>query len=136
MQRLRTVLLRHARRGDTHFDWMFETPGRGAPIAPLTTFRLALPWEHWTQVGQIALTPLPPHRRAYLSRQGPVSGGRGFVTRVATGTLDVADWHTAGARLVLQSDANATAIDITLKHATGKNASFYAAAFGSAAAKR
>lgn len=32
---------------------------------------------------------LPPHRRAYLDYEGPISGDRGTVRRVAAGTYDV-----------------------------------------------
>lgn len=106
MQRLRTVLLRHARRQDTHYDWMLETPGPDAASAGLLTFRVASPWDQWLRLGRLPLTPLPPHRRAYLQRQGPVSGDRGFVTRVASGTLDIRDWHDAGGVLELRDDRN------------------------------
>lgn len=136
MQRLRTVLLRHARRGDTHLDWMFETPGPGASRGALTTFRVATPWSDWTRLGRIALTPLPPHRRAYLTRQGPVSGGRGFVTRVASGTLDVLDWHMTSGVLALHDPHGRAPIHLKLRTITPDHADLQATALGPVAATR
>jgi hypothetical protein len=85
----RTVLLRHfeippeAGLGSDHYDWMIE-PWEGSPT--LMTFRLHnridLPYlETWTIVGE----RLADHRRDYLTYEGPVSGGRGQVRRVASG---------------------------------------------------
>ncbi|MEM1444550.1 MAG: hypothetical protein AAGF84_00705 [Planctomycetota bacterium] len=136
MLRLQTVLLRHARRGDTHYDWMFETPGPGARTAPLTTFRVATAWRDWPRRGRIALTPLPPHRRVYLTKQGPVSGDRGFVTRIAHGTLDVLDWHGAGGTLLLRDQYGQPPIQLTLGNVNEKTASLCAIELGSAAASR
>ncbi|MEM8781419.1 MAG: hypothetical protein AAGE65_01065 [Planctomycetota bacterium] len=135
MQRLRTVLLRHARRGDTHFDWMFETPGPRAAAEPMTTFRVGVPWDAWAQLPSVPLTPRPPHRRAYLTRQGPVSGGRGFVTRVAAGTLDVLDQSAAGGTLLLHAPGTPP-LEVRWRRLTDEAWELHARAFGPAAAKR
>jgi hypothetical protein len=43
----------------------------------------------WPITGTVRLTPLAPHRREYLTYEGPVAGNRGGdVTRVAEGTFE------------------------------------------------
>jgi hypothetical protein len=74
---LRFVVLRHEGVAEPHFDLMFET----SPESELLTWR-APSWP--LQPGMI-LTELGSHRRAYLSYEGPVSGNRGNVRRVAAG---------------------------------------------------
>ena len=87
-----TVLLRHAQRSDTHLDWMLDLPsGRG-----LATFRCRVAWPDWARVGRVTLTRLPDHRRAWLDRQGPASGGRGRVTRLGRGVADLGVVHRHG----------------------------------------
>jgi hypothetical protein len=82
------VLLRHELPdGPGHFDWLLERPG----YPDLMTFRvreridLLGPGEP----GGFTATRLEDHRRAYLTYEGPISGGRGSVTRVAEGTCEV-----------------------------------------------
>lgn len=67
----------HVAHGN-HYDWMFQiTAGlltwatAGLPATDLPSRQPAV--------------QLPPHRRAYLQYQGPVSGGRGNVVRVEQG---------------------------------------------------
>jgi hypothetical protein len=60
-----------------HWDFMLES-GDG-----LRTWRLAAPPRPGATV---AAEPLSDHRRAYLDYEGPVSGGRGTVTRWDAGT--------------------------------------------------
>jgi hypothetical protein len=81
------VLLRHELPdGSGHFDWLLDRSGR----PDLLAFRVQ---ERIDQLGQGArgftATRLADHRRAYLTYEGPVSGGRGAVTRVAEGTCEV-----------------------------------------------
>jgi len=92
---LRTVLLRHdLPDGTWHYDWMLELPpnaGEGAsawedPDARrLLTFRME---EKPDDPGAALLRGerLTNHRAAYLTYEGEVSGGRGWVRRVAWGT--------------------------------------------------
>lgn len=83
-KRLPTVLLRHdLPDGSHHFDWMLARDDDD----PLLTFRLdrdisldSAPFE-----GEA----LAPHRRAYLEYEGEVSGNRGVVRRVATGSCTI-----------------------------------------------
>jgi hypothetical protein len=76
---LRYVVLRHDGIADPHFDLMFESEPGGA----LETWRSPI----WPITSRVKLTPLPPHRRDYLTDEGPVSGGRGSVTQIETGTF-------------------------------------------------
>jgi hypothetical protein len=58
---------------------MLET----APGSKLATWRCS----HWPpQVGE-SFTVLGDHRRDYLEYEGEISGNRGRVTRIASGTL-------------------------------------------------
>jgi hypothetical protein len=76
-QMLRYVVLRHEGVAAPHFDLMFET----AAGSPLATWRL----DQWPIEKSAGLTRLGEHRREYLEYQGPVSGDRGQVQRVAQG---------------------------------------------------
>jgi len=78
----RYVVLRHTGYGSDHFDLMIE-PAPGAER--LLTWRSAA----WPLADGAALTALGSHRRAYLEYEGPVSGGRGTVSRVAEGRCHV-----------------------------------------------
>ena len=83
------VLLRHVLPdGTSHFDWLLERPGR--PEADLVAFRVA---ERVDQLGPdcggFDALRLADHRRVYLTYEGPISGGRGSVTRLAEGRCDL-----------------------------------------------
>ena len=82
---LRYVVLRHEGVDEPHFDVMFETAAGSA----LRTFRSP----EWPIAGPTRVTPLPDHRPAYLTFEGPLSRDRGFVRRIATGTYEArAQW--------------------------------------------
>lgn len=76
------MLLRHTLAdGSSHIDWMLEQPG----AERLITFRLD------QRIDQEPREPFPAerladHRRRYLDYEGPISGGRGEVIRLAQGT--------------------------------------------------
>lgn len=75
-----------------HWDLMLDTGGA------LRTWRLnALPQDGLTTDCQ----SLPDHRRDYLEYEGPVSGGRGYVTRVIAGQYEFLDESVAELRLRL-----------------------------------
>lgn len=80
----RMVLLCHELPdGSWHFDWMIETPGQAE--GPLRTLRVH---ERPDAADRFTAELLPDHRRAYLDYEGPVSGGRGTVRRVASGIVE------------------------------------------------
>ena len=76
----RFVVLRHDSPQGLHFDLMLETG------EALRTW--ALPEPPGPGVEMIG-DALPDHRPAYLDYEGPVSGGRGWVTRFDRGTYRI-----------------------------------------------
>ena len=52
---------------------------------------------------------LPDHRRAYLDYEGPISGDRGRVHQVASGSYEVVSWSEAKIELRLRCVASVTA---------------------------
>lgn len=79
----RYVILHHtgAPEGD-HFDFMLERGGA------LKTWRIATPDLSTLQPAE----PIQDHRLDYLTLEGEVSGGRGRVTRVASGDYAESWW--------------------------------------------
>jgi hypothetical protein len=76
----RFVVLRHDDPRGEHFDLMLECG------SALKTWALSGP----PQAGlEIECTALADHRLAYLEYQGPISGGRGVVTRWDSGEYAV-----------------------------------------------
>jgi hypothetical protein len=96
MQSLPTVILRHETLTGTHFDWLIAPPAAVADWfddpARLWSARLPLPPWHWATVRRFLVQTLPPHRRHYLTHQGPIGGGRGCVTRVDVGRVVPRRW--------------------------------------------
>ena len=80
-----TVLLRHGLPdGSWHHDWMID-PGDDRPLITFRTNAMI------PDVERFEAERIGDHRRAYLTYQGPVSGGRGEVTRVAEGAARLID---------------------------------------------
>ena len=88
----RTLVLRHdLPDGSHHFDWLLEPVGTD-PADPDARVLLCwrLPISPHEAVGSIlAATRLPPHRLLYLDYEGPITGGRGCVKRVASGQAEI-----------------------------------------------
>lgn len=86
------VLLRHdLPDGSFHFDWMIEGPQRlPAPPSPedrcLMTFRLQQRPDD-PRVQTFEAERLEDHRRHFLTFEGELTGGRGRVSRLASGTV-------------------------------------------------
>jgi hypothetical protein len=78
---LRYVVLRHDAVSSPHYDLLFET----APGSPLASVRCLA----WPPAPDAPLERIADHRRIYLDYEGPVSGDRGHVTRVASGSCAV-----------------------------------------------
>lgn len=77
------VALRHVRDGrEDHVDWLLarEDP----PAGRLRSFRCRVSPIRITE-GAIGLRVMADHRPVYLEYQGPISGDRGRVERIATG---------------------------------------------------
>jgi hypothetical protein len=91
--RRRFVVLEHRWDG-VHWDFMVEI----APGSALRTWAIdAEP----TTGRDLPARALADHRRAYLTHEGEVSGGRGTVRRWDEGTCDVEVWRIDRVRLVL-----------------------------------
>jgi hypothetical protein len=77
---VRYVVLHHTGVVPEHFDLMFLLPEGKA----LVTLQVLEPPELWKHTPPKA-ERLPDHRLAYLTYEGPISGGRGQVRRVLEG---------------------------------------------------
>lgn len=79
------VLLEHRLPdGSFHYDWMMER----LPGSTLVTFRVG----ERIDLGEVVAfraTRLPDHRAVYLTYEGPVSGNRGDVRRLAQGDIAI-----------------------------------------------
>jgi hypothetical protein len=106
MDELRYVILRHDGIDEPHFDFMFED----ASGSDLRSFRFPS-WPLWEAT---EVTELRPHRRAYLTYEGEISGGRGSVQRVAEGNCQVARTAADQAwRVTLLGHADRTTLVLT-----------------------
>jgi len=85
-----TVLLHHATASGDHYDWMLAEPGDGNSL--LRTFRVLVPSDQWTLLRRVDLEPIAPHRRIYLTYEGPIPGNRGDVQRIDEGTFRPIEW--------------------------------------------
>jgi hypothetical protein len=89
----RFVVLEHRWNG-VHFDFMVEI----GPDAPLRTWGIdAEP----VSGAELPARGLPDHRRAYLTFEGEVSGGRGTVRRWDEGDCEVVLWGDDLVHLIL-----------------------------------
>ena len=93
---LQYVVLRHDGVDHPHYDLLFEI----SPGSLLAAWRS----ESWPP-GDGALVPLPPHRRRYLSYEGPIEGNRGVVKRVAEGRHQL---RAEGGRMILRTEDDLT----------------------------
>ena len=94
------VIILHTGCGPEHYDLMLEMLEAGEALA---TWRIERDCLDLRPGEALAARKLPDHRRAYLSHQGPVSGGRGRVTRVHAGTYETLDHRPD--RLVVRLDS-------------------------------
>lgn len=93
------MLLRHELADGTgHFDLMFQRPP-GRPEG-LVTFRVQVRVDDPSGF-EFGAERLGDHRPDYLTFQGPVSGGRGTVRRVAAGACRVLDEEADVFRVVV-----------------------------------
>jgi hypothetical protein len=94
---LRYVILRHEQIDEPHFDLMFETAAGSA----LATWRS----EFWPISHATTLVRLDDHRPHYLTYEGPVSGNRGAVHRIESGTIVYRSPAPDSIEVILQSDS-------------------------------
>ena len=89
-------LLHELPDGSRHVDWMLAQDPRGRD--PLVTFRVPRRVDELRPGETLEAVRIADHRSAYLTYEGPVSGDRGTVTRLASGRVAVLDeqpdgWH-------------------------------------------
>jgi hypothetical protein len=82
MTPLRYVVLRHEGIAEPHFDLMLEVE-RGGPLCTWRVPRWPLD-RFYTSIEEI-----DRHRNSFLQYEGPVSKGRGSVTRIESGACPV-----------------------------------------------
>ena len=106
------ILLHTLPDGTSHFDWMLETIGdesgeETADQRSLICFRSPKRPDELEPREEIAVERLPDHRRRYLDFEGPISGDRGQVKRVAQGTIIrvKSSVHSMDVELLLKWDA-------------------------------
>ena len=93
MLRVPTALLLHRTPVGSHHDWLVGTPEYLCePGSGLWTARISPASRDWHRLGRFDMTELPPHRRAYLDYQGPISDGRGTVVRIDRGSAVIRLW--------------------------------------------
>lgn len=98
----RFVVLEHEWNG-VHWDLMLEfgaclkTWAVDAPIMPGV---------------ELPARMLPAHRRIYLTFEGPISGGRGRVRRVAEGVYQTIEWSVEHVRILLAGDQLVGEVDL------------------------
>lgn len=107
----RFVLLQHEIHGARHFDFMIEDGGTLATWQLDRSPTLLKPGEEWPCLR------LAQHRAAYLTYEGPVSGDRGAVTRIAAGICDALAATATRWTFALHSPALAGRFE--LRHLTG-----------------
>jgi hypothetical protein len=103
---LRFAILHHTGYGPAHYDLLLER----SPRSPLVAFRLPV----WPITHRTRITPLKDHRREYLEYEGPVSGDRGQVRRVAEGTCAHTAVDERQTRMALSTSAGNTTFVLEL----------------------
>ncbi len=101
-----TVILQHdLPDGTTHFDWLLAVDAESKN--PLISFRCTTRPDQINEVKWFDLEKRPDHRPEYLTLEGDIEGGRGTVTRLASGSIFfwkeiesgwnmMVDWDTGG----------------------------------------
>ena len=87
-----TVLLHTLPNGESHFDWLIDQPTISCEHR-LLSWRCELnpsAIDHPAKAPLLHFTgeQLPDHRAIYLEYEGPISGNRGHVQRIAQGDVD------------------------------------------------
>jgi hypothetical protein len=81
MAGLRYVVLHHTGIAEPHFDLLFEL-SEGSMLA-------AVRCREWPLNDGAQFERIADHRRVYLEYEGEISGGRGNVRRIESGTCEV-----------------------------------------------
>lgn len=88
-----TTLLLHQTADGSHHDWLVGTPDyHRDPDSRLWAARVRPDSGNWRGLECFDLHLIAPHRRVYLGYQGPIAGGRGYVTRADRGSAVIRMW--------------------------------------------
>lgn len=79
------ILIHNLPDGSSHFDWFIDQPELEVEHR-LISFRCQSRPDT-LGLSEFAAERLPDHRADYLTYEGPISKNRGFVQRIATGTV-------------------------------------------------
>ena len=115
-----TVLLLHELPGGTqHVDWMIAQDVHGRD--PLITFRIEQRVDLLTEGRRVEARRIADHRPRYLSYEGPISGDRGMVRRLAAGRVVrfERDPHTWRIDVVWRPAADRQRLALTRRDAAG-----------------
>ncbi len=93
---MRYVVLHHRGITHPHYDLMVEMSGGSG----LATWRCP----QWPPRPGDSFTPLGIHRREYLTFEGPVSGDRGEVNRIAEGDCAITSDNRSHMTVVFSKD--------------------------------
>ncbi|MCX5660925.1 MAG: hypothetical protein NTW19_14565 [Planctomycetota bacterium] len=120
-----TVLLFHETPAGDHYDWLLEDPTAaalpGEAEPRLWAARVKFPSDRWAELGTWDLEPIAPHRRLYLTYEGPIAQApppdgdgspRGTVKRVDEGTFEVREWGEERIVIDLKFKAAAGRVEI------------------------
>lgn len=138
----RFALLRHETKHDEHLDLMFNAlDGDGGDgvdstnnvrtnARTLATWRLLIVSLTEGASWEVACEPLPPHRQLYLTYEGPLTGERGCVKRVASGVFvgsltAHSDWTVVLLPDVVSSDSLSRLLSGVVRFSATKNTMTY-----------
>jgi len=94
---VRYVILHHIGVEPEHYDLMVHLPGH----EKLVTWRILTPPETWVQSAPTA-ERIGDHRLASLEHEGEISGGRGRVSRLASGAAQLGTQEGTHCRLFFE----------------------------------
>ncbi|MGC8625097.1 MAG: DNA polymerase ligase N-terminal domain-containing protein [Phycisphaerae bacterium] len=81
---IRFAILKHVRDSDVHWDLLLQNPDHPR----LATWQIRIEPVAWQSRAIVAIR-LPDHRAVYLDYEGEISSGRGRVTRVDGGLIEL-----------------------------------------------
>lgn len=105
---LRFAILKHVRDPDVHWDLLLQLPDR--PL--LATWQIQIEPADWRN-SLIAARRLPGHRVVYLDYEGEISAGRGRVTRVDAGLMELSQYDPQGIETILHGKLFHGALTLT-----------------------
>lgn len=107
------VILLHSGHGATHYDLMLEQADG------LATWQIAQDPAALPAGGRLPARRLADHRKAYLTYEGPVSGGRGSVQRIHAGSCTFLNAEDTRLRVHLEAPTCEGTFELTRQEEEG-----------------